>query len=120
MARVHVLNTVGGRTRVIFHIDVPSGNNTAGTAWSTVLVNSGLGGSTVLTDGTGASGTVAAPEKTALAAGTVFEVEDRIAVPTGMTTAQANAFFDALHAAKTTEVQAEIPRLLGVFGFTRT
>lgn len=119
MARCHVLDTAGGLTRVAFHIDVPIGNNDAGTAWSTVLVNSGIGGTTILPDGTGTGGTISAAEKTSIQGGTVFESVDRVPIPRGLNAAQANAFLDALHVAKTAEVQAQIQAQTGIFGFTR-
>lgn len=120
MAKVHVLATDGGLTRVVFHIDVPAGNNGAGVAWTAVIVNSGMGGTTRLPDGAGTGGTISAAEKTAIQAGTVYEVEERVSIPLGLNTAQANAFLDALHAAKVTEVQAQITARLNLFGFTRT
>ncbi len=120
MAKVHVLDTSGGLTRVVCHIDVPAGNNSAGTAWAAVIVNSGIGGTTVLPDGAGTGGTISAAEKTSIQGGTVFEVIDRISIPLGMNAAQANAFLDAVHAAKVIEVQAQITARLNYFGFTRT
>ena len=119
MANVHALDTQGGQTRLVFHIAVPAGNNSVGTAWSAVLVNSGTGGTTRLPDGTGSGGTISSAEKTAIQAGTVYEVEDRVVVPPGMNAAQANAFLDALHAAKVIEVQGHVTARLNLFGYTR-
>jgi hypothetical protein len=120
MAKVHVLDTHGEHSRLILHVDVPAGNNSVGTAWTAVLVNSGIGGQTRLPDGSGTGGTISAAEKSSIQAGTVFEVEDRVRIPAGMTMGQANAFFDALHAAKVTEVQAWVQARLNFFGFVRT
>jgi hypothetical protein len=120
MAKAHVLDTTGGLTRVVFHIDVPAGNNSAGTAWTAVIINSGVGGTTRLADGAGTGGTISAAEKTAIQAGTVFEVEQQVSLPPGMNAAQANAFLDAMHAAKVVEVQADIQKRLPYFGYTRT
>lgn len=120
MAKAHVRATAGGLTEVVMHIDVPAGNNNAGTAWSAVLVNSGIGGTTVLPDGTGSGGTISTAEKTSIQTGAVFEVVDRVAIPPGLNAAQANAFLDAVHAAKVIETQAEIQKRLGYFGYTRT
>lgn len=119
MAKAHVLSTEGGFTRVAFHIAVPAGNNAAGTAWSAVLVNSGIGGTTVLPDGAGTGGTISATEKTSIQGGTVFEVIDRVFLPSGLTGAQADALLDAAHAAKTTEVQAQVQARLNYFGYVR-
>lgn len=120
MAKAHVLDTAGGLTRVVFHVDVPTGNNSAGTAWASVLVNSSTGGTTVLPDGAGTGGTISAAEKTSIQGGTVFEVVDRVQIPLGLNAAQANAFLDAVHAAKVVEAQAQITARLTYFGFTRT
>jgi hypothetical protein len=120
VAKAHVLDTSGGLTRVAYHIDVPAGTNTVGTSWSAVLINSGIGGTTVLPDGAGTGGTISVTEKTAITAGTVYEVVDRVSIPAGLNTAQANAYLDALHAAKTVEVQSQIQSRTGMFGFTRT
>lgn len=120
MAKVHVLDTAGSNTRLIFHIAVPVGNNDAGTAWTTVLANSGIGGKTVLLDGNGTGGTISAAEKTSITSGGTYEVEAWASVPTGMTVTQANAFLDALHADKTIEVQASLQAQTRLFGFTRT
>ena len=120
MAKVHVLDTSGELTLAVFHIVVPNTNNSVGTSWRAVLINSGIGGSTRLADGSGTGGTISAAEKTQIQAGEVYEVQERIQIPTGLSTAQANAFLDALHAAKTTEANAQIVGRLNLFGFTRT
>lgn len=120
MAKCHVMDTSGANTRVIYHIAVPAGTNGAGTAWSAVLINSGVGGTTKLTDGTGSGGTISAAEKTAIQAGTTYEVEEYVPIPAGMNTAQANTFLDNLHAAKVLEIQPQIQARLNLFGFTRT
>ena len=108
MAKAHVLDTNGATPRVCFHITTPAGNNSAGIAWAPVLVNSGLGGTTP------------AAEKTDVQAGSTYEVIDSTVIPSGLNQAQANAFLDALHAAKVTEVQADIQKRLPYFGFVRT
>jgi hypothetical protein len=102
------------------HIDVPAGNNSAGTAWTVVILNSGIGGTTRLADGAGTGGTISSAEKTSITSGTVYEVEQLVSLPPGMNATQANAFLDALHAAKVTEVQAQIQQRLPYFGYTRT
>lgn len=119
MGKVHVLDTVGGLTRIVCHIDVPAGNNSAGTAWTVVIINSGMGGTTTLTDGAGTGGTISSAEKTSITSGTVFEVEDRVQIPLGLNATQANAFLDAIHAAKVVEVQTQVVARLNYFGFTR-
>ena len=119
MARAHVLDTQGALTRVALHFTVPAGNNTAGIAWVTALLNSSLSKTTVLPDGTGSGGSISAAEKATLANGTVYEIVDSVDLPPGMNTAQANAFLDAVHASRQTEVFALLQRQLAYFGYTR-
>jgi hypothetical protein len=119
MARCHVLTAANGLTTVVFHIAVPAGNNAVGTPWPEVVVNSGIGGTTSLPSGDGTGGTIAAAELAQIEAGTVFEVQDRIPMPEGMTGAQANAHLDAHHAAKTTEAEGLFQERGRYFGYTR-
>lgn len=120
MANIHVLDRQGAGFRCAVHIAVPAGNNNAGTAWSAALVRSGNGGTTTLPDGDGTGGTVSAAEKTSIAGGTVLEVVDVLVPPDNATTAAAiNAWLDAYHAAKVSEVQARLQRELSQYGRVR-
>ena len=121
MAKVHVLTTSGGYSRVVFHIPIPVANNTAGTPWATALKNSGLA-RTALVDGDGTGGSIDATEKTAITNGTTYETEASIQIPTGLTSAQYNAYFDALHADKVDEITglgSALRLRLDYFGYRR-
>ncbi len=128
MAKAHVLTTQGQVSRVAFHISIPAaGNNGAGIQWRTAVKNSGVAfpegkaGTTILPDGDGTGGTISSTEKTDLVNGLIVEaVSNDVTIPSGLTTAQANAFLDDLHAAKAAEVQAIIQARLQYFGYTRT
>ena len=73
MAHVHIL-TVNGHVQTVFHLDVPNTNNAAGTNWRTAIINSGIGGTTILKVDTGADGTISAAEKANILNGSVVEV----------------------------------------------
>jgi hypothetical protein len=120
MSNVHVLERGGATYRMAFHIPIPAGNNSAGLAWSAVLLKSGLGGTTVLVDGngTGTDGGISTTEKAAIAAGTVFEVVDQVDTG-GLSGAPLAAFIDARFAARTTEAQARLSAQLAWWGQTR-
>lgn len=126
MSNIHILDRQGNGYRVAFHIAVPGTTNSAGLAWSAVLLQSGEGGRTVLADGngSGADGGIATAEKASIAAGTVLEAVDTVAVPNGptgqaMTTAQLNAWLDALFAVKTADAQARIAVVYAQYGRVR-
>jgi len=120
MGKAHVLTTSGEKTHVVYHIPVPSGNNVVGIPWSTALVNSGLGGTTVLPDGNGDGGSISAAEKASIEAGTVYETDATLLLQPTMTPAEANAFIDAHYDAARADVQTAIPAQLRMFGHTRT
>lgn len=120
MARAHVLEGGGEQSRIILHIALPAGNNSSGIAWTTALKNSTLRSVSVLADGDGTGGSIAATEKADLANGLAYEVQHFAAIPPGMTATQANAWLDAIHAARQTEVQGQLQAKLAYFGYTRT
>lgn len=120
MAKAHVLSTSAGRATVAWHIAVPTGNNSAGIAWSAAVKNSGVGAPSRLPAGTGTDGTISTTETTAITDGTTYEIVDEIDIPAGLNAAQANTLLDAYHAARTAEVQALLQERLAYFGYTRT
>jgi hypothetical protein len=119
VANVHILERSGASFRVVYHIAVPAGANAAGLAWSDALVKSGLGGTTVLPDGTGNDGGIAPAEKTAIEAGTVYEVVEQVPMSDSVTGAAIGPYLDALHAAKLQEAQADLSGRLRQFGRVR-
>ena len=74
MSNIHVLDHQGGTYRLIFHVAVPVGNNSAGVAWNTALLNSLKGGTSVLKSGDGSAGTIAAAELSSIQAGNTLEI----------------------------------------------
>ena len=80
MSKLHIGSNVNSDTwNVVIHNPTPVGNNNAGCSWQDVLVNSGVGGTTVLNEGSGA-GQISTVEKAAVEAGTVIEMATQLTV----------------------------------------
>lgn len=120
MSRVHVLDSSGPNTRLVFHIAIPAtGNNSAGVQWRTAVRFGVLPRTSVMTVGT-AQGQILAAENTQLTNGEIHEVVESVPVPEGMNTAAANAFLDELHADRLAQLLAKLQQDLKYFGFLRT
>lgn len=120
MANWHALTgTLDGNSfRIVFHVSIPSANNRAGVNYRTALINSGIGGTTVLPDGDGTGGTISAAEKTSIQNGSIFEyVEDFATNPTE-TAAALQARIDARFTALTAAVQDQLAKRLTYFGYS--
>lgn len=121
MADMHVLTGDGNKWQVVMHIAVPGGTNAVGIPWSIALVNSGLGGSTVLPDGDGNGGTISSAEKVAVLAGTVFEHSTSVLVESGGSDGPGiQATLRQMYASTKAGVQAAISRRLRYFGKTES
>jgi len=118
MAEIHVLTGNGDSWNVVFHIPIPVLNNAVGQPYRTVLVNSGIGGSTVLGEGTG-PGQITTAEKASIQAGAVYEVSLSYPFESGGTTpAQLLATVRALYQREKTRLLAELQARLRYFGYT--
>lgn len=85
MSDIHVLVGDGlSRWTLIFHFAVPDVNNVAGFNYRTVLLNSGQGGNTSMTEGTEA-GQIAAAEKAQIEAGELYEHRVSALIESGAT-----------------------------------
>jgi hypothetical protein len=74
MSQWHVLSgdeNANGFT-VVFHLPIPSANNRSGVNYQTAIVNSGIGGKTIMATGTGA-GQITSTELASIQAGTLYE-----------------------------------------------
>jgi hypothetical protein len=120
MANWHALTgTLDGNSfQIVFHVTIPSANNAAGINYRTALVNSGLGGRTVLPDGDGTGGTISAAEKTSIQSGALYEYAEDFATNPGESAAALQARIDARHAALTTLLQGQLSKRLTYFGYT--
>ena len=73
MADIHVLTTdKKGQVSVVLHIPIPEANNVVGVGWRTALVNSGIGGTSSMAEGTG-PGEITTAELALIATGALFE-----------------------------------------------
>jgi len=73
MADIHILSGDGGGSwTYVFHISVPALDNEVGVGYRAALVNSGLGGVSVMAEGTG-PGQITTAELALIVAGEVFE-----------------------------------------------
>lgn len=109
MANWHALTggPDGNSYQVAYHLPIPNNNNRVGVNHRTALVNSGIGGTTVLPDGDGTDGTISAAEKTQITNGEVFEHVEPFATNPGETLQQLAAKVNARH--------AELANVNGVF-----
>lgn len=119
MSNIHVLERTNGLYRMAFHIAVPAGNNSAGLAWQSVLLKSGVGGTTILVDGdgTGTDGGISTAEKASIAAGSVYEIVDSVDIQ-GLSGAALLTFVDARFAVRQTEAQVLLSARLQWYGRT--
>jgi hypothetical protein len=113
MADVHVMETSGGRTRLVLHVSIPAANNAAGVAYRTAVVNSKLGGTTSLPDGDGTAGTISAAEKASIASGALYEAT--VSIKRADLTVQG---LNALFAKQAPEIRGELQGRLASFGGT--
>lgn len=97
MANWHALigDVNGNSYTVVYHVPIPSANNRSGVNYRTALVSSGIGGKTILPDGDGTLGTIAAAEKSSILAGSLFEVVEPFATNPGQNLAALQAAVDA-------------------------
>ena len=122
MSDIHVLTGDGETWSVVVHIAVPDADNSVGVNYRTALVNSGLGGTTSLTEDAGPGpGQISPAEKAQVEAGEVHEHRVGFLLESGGTSeAEQRA---ALRALYTREKAAEIARLqreLRYFGHTES
>lgn len=108
----------GNSYTIVFHIAVPSVNNRVGVNYRTALINSGIGGTTVLPDGDGTGGTISAAEKTNIQSGSVIEIVETFLTNPGETAGALQTRIDAYHTTLTARVQAELQGKLSYFGYS--
>lgn len=122
MAAIHILTVVAGKLQVVYHLDIPAGTNQAGVPYRTALVNSKLGGTTILPVGDETAGTILQSEKTAIEAGQRYELVAEIDLGANwdaLSTAAKNAHLDAHASAVASQQLAYLQRVLRYFGHTR-
>lgn len=118
MANMHALDARGNQFRVAMHFPAPAGTNSAGIAWATVIQRAGRFGTTILADGDGAGGTIAAAERAQILACTVLECVVDVLIESA-TAGERGPYLDALYAQKQLELNQTIQRELKWFGLVR-
>ena len=121
MADIHILAGDGRKHwRVVFHLDVPDADNDVGVNYRTALANSGLGGTSVMAEGTG-PGQITTAELALVAAGQVYECVESVRSDTrGQTEASQRAALKAAYAKAETDILARLQRQLKYFGYTES
>ena len=76
MSKIHAFENFAGNVQVVLHTAMPAGSNSVGVSWKNAAINSGIQGTTVMVEGTGA-GQIATAEKTSVLAGDVIEISGK-------------------------------------------
>lgn len=119
MADIHVLLGDGiDKWTLVFHFAIASANNAVSINYRTALVNSGLGGTSSMVEGSGA-GEITTAELAQVAAGELFEHRLSLPLESGATdNAEMLASARAMYARDETRIVAELQRRLKYYGFT--
>lgn len=118
MSDIHVLDAgAGSAWQCVFHVAIPDAANQVSVSYRTALVNSGIGGTTVLEEGTG-PGQISTAEKAAIEAGEVYECVVRVRLESGGTQAgQLRATVRACYLHTEDELIAALQRRLRYYGY---
>jgi hypothetical protein len=118
MAKIHVLQGAGLNTfTVVVHATTPAGNNSAGTAWTDAIKNSGRATS-ILTVGTGA-GQIQQNEMNSITNGAIIEGSFQWGDDPNWNNTQRTADLDLRAQQLIDELLARYAQDLKYFGFTR-
>ena len=122
MSDMHVI-TGGdsGEWSIVMHFAVPDTNNAVMVNHRIALINSGLGGTTILPDGDGSDGTISAAEKTTIEAGELFEHIVSFPIESGgTTTPKLRTTIRNLYASEETSIINRLKRRLKYYGHTES
>jgi hypothetical protein len=118
MADMHVRQYDSNRrlAEVVMHFPIASANNDVGVNYRTALVNSGMGGTTILPEGTG-PGQITTAEKNQIEAGEVYEHRKHVKIMSGGdTNPQMRATLRHFYAQEEADLLAQIQQRLRFFG----
>lgn len=126
MGDIHVLETMDGKCRVVFHFSVPAGDNAAGFSYQQAIKNSSFGGATSMpvaaTDQDVEAGQITPTEKTAIESGQVLErsptLRSGLLESGGDSPAQVLAHLQKLYAQDKAALTAKLQADLKWFGKT--
>ncbi len=121
MSDIHVLENNGANGwRVVLHIPIPNTNNDASINYRTALVNSGLGGSSILSEGTG-PGQITAAELASITSGALYEVVQIVLLETGGVSApNRRSMIRSEYIRAKDAAEALIQQKLRYFGYTES
>jgi hypothetical protein len=108
----------GNSFEIIYHVPIPNTNNRVGVNYRSALVNSGLGGTTRMTEGVSA-GQISTAEKLSVTTGALYEFVEVLNTNPGETAADLQARIDARFAAITVQVQSALSKRLTYWGHDR-
>lgn len=108
----------GNSFSVVFHVPIPAVNNRVGISYRTALVNSGLGGKTVMVEGN-AAGQITTAEKNQIVAGELYEHSESFNTNPGETATVLRDRIDARYQQLVSVVQGQVQSRLSYFGFQR-
>ena len=121
MADMHILTGDGATWNIVGHFAVPDQTNEANINYRTAIVNSGLGGATVLSDGDGSGGSISAAEKAQIEAGELYERAFSVRLEAnGSATQAAIALLKARYTEIKTRIINEVKARLRYFGHTES
>jgi hypothetical protein len=121
MADMHVITGRDEKWSIVMHFAVPDSNNAVAVNYRTAIINSGIGGSTVLIAGDGTNGTIVAAESANIDSGAVYEhVVPFIVESGGTSNAELRATLRALYASEETTVINRLKKQLRYFGHTES
>jgi hypothetical protein len=105
----------GNSVQIAYHIPIPSANNLVGINYQVAIINSGIGGRTILATGTG-PGQITSADLALIQNGSLFEYVEQLAIDPSKTLPQLSALVNARFSALTASVQATLQKQLAYFG----
>jgi len=117
MSDIHILTGNGQKWTIVFHFAVPDQNNNIGVNYRTALVNSRLGGTSMMAEGTEA-GQIATAELALIAADEIYEHSEQFLAESGATNnTEMLAAAQALYVSRETTVLTALQKRLRYFGY---
>ena len=119
MADIHVLSGNGlGKWALVFHFAMPDQDNNVTINYRTALINSGLGGTSTMTEGEG-PGQITSAELAQIQAGELYEYSASFPVESGATNnTELLTSIQAAYARGLSAVIARLQRQLRYYGYT--
>jgi len=119
MADIHVLSGNGlGKWTLVFHFAMPDQDNNVTINYRTALINSGLGGTSTMTEGEG-PGQITSAELAQIQAGELYEYSTSFPAESGATNnTELLTSIRAVYACDLSAVIARLQKQLRYYGYT--